>query len=215
MNASEVAAAAGAQISEESQQHVYDPPAALAKDAHVKSMAEYAKMYRASIDDPETFFGDMARQFHWETPFVSVGPKYNFNMNDGKIFIDWFQGGKTNICYNALDKHVLEGHGDEVAILWEGNEPSEDGKYTYSEVLAMVKKFANVLKTKGVKKGDTVTLYMPMVMELAVACLACARLGAIHSVVFGGFSPEAIRGRMHDAKARSHHTGPRTIPFAW
>ena len=79
----------------------------------------------------------------------------------------------------------------------------------------MVKKFANVLKAKGVKKGDTVTLYMPMVMELAVACLACARLGAIHSVVFGGFSPEAIRGRMHDAKARSHHTGPRTIPFAW
>mgnify|MGYP000072296579 CR=1 FL=1 len=194
---------ASTEPTEATQQHVYPPPAELAKNAHVKSLDEYKKMYAESIDNPEKFFGDMARDnFHWEKPFDSVGPIYNFDMTKGPIEISWFQGGKTNICYNALDKHVAEGHGSEVAILWEGNSPDEQAKHTYDEVLDQVKKFANVLKKKGIKKGDTVTLYMPMVVELAVACLACARIGAVHSVVFGGFSPEAIRGRLADAQSK-------------
>ena len=187
---------AAAEPTEATQQQVYPPPAALAKDAHVKSLDEYKAMYAESIDNPEKFFGEMARSnFYWEKPFDSVGPVYNFDMTKGPIAIDWFQGGKTNICYNALDKHVAEGHGDDVAVLWEGNSPEEQSRHTYAEMLDSVKKFANVLKKKGVGKGDTVTLYMPMVVELAVACLACARIGAVHSVVFGGFSPEAIRAR--------------------
>jgi acetyl-CoA synthetase len=194
---------AAAEPTEATQQHVYPPPAALAKDAHVKSLDEYKAMYAESIDNPEKFFGEMARSnFYWEKPFDSVGPVYNFDMTKGPIKIDWFQGGKTNICYNALDRHVAAGHGDDVAILWEGNSPDEQASHTYHDVLDAVKKFANVLKSKGVRKGDTVTLYMPMVVELAVACLACARIGAIHSVVFGGFSPEAIRGRMADAQSK-------------
>ena len=196
-------AAKAAQISEADQKHLYPPPADLAAASHCKSLDEYKAMYKKSIDNPEKFFGDMAREFHWEKPFDSVGPIYNFDMTKGPISIDWFQGGKTNICYNALDKHVAEGRGDAVAILWEGNSPDEQASYTYVEVLDLVKKFANVLKKKGVKKGDTVTVYMPMVMELAVVCLACARIGAIHSVVFGGFSPEAIRGRLADAQSKA------------
>ena len=136
----------------------------------------------------------MARQFHWEKPFDSVGPIYNFDMSKGPIKIDWFQGGTTNICYNALDRHVAAGAGDSVAILWEGNSPDEQASYTYHDVLDEVKKFANVLKSKGVKKGDTVTLYMPMVVELAFACLACARIGAVHSVVFGRVQPRGYPG---------------------
>jgi acetyl-CoA synthetase len=190
-------------VTEATQQHVYPPRADIAKDAHCKSLEEYKAMYDQSIADPEKFFGDMARsQFYWEKPFDSVGPIYNFDVSKGPISIDWFQGGKTNICYNALDKHVAEGHGSSVAILWEGNSPDEQASHTYDEILDQVKKFANVLKRKGIGKGDTVTLYMPMVVELAVACLACARIGAIHSVVFGGFSPEAIRGRLADAQSK-------------
>jgi len=195
-------AAADGGISEQDQQHVYPPPTALAAAAHVTSMDQYKAMYAESIDNPEKFFGDLAREFHWETPFTTVGPLYNFDLAKGPISIDWFQGGRTNICYNALDKHVAEGRGDATAILWEGNSPDEQAAYTYAEVLEQVKRFANVLKKKGVKKGDTVTVYMPMVMELAVVCLACARIGAVHSVVFGGFSPEAIRGRLADAQSR-------------
>lgn len=190
-------------VSEKEHQLVYPPPADLAATAHCKSLDEYKTMYKESIDNPEKFFGDMAKEFYWEKPFDSVGPIYNFDMNKGPISIDWFQGGKTNICYNALDKHVAEGRGDATAIIWEGNSPDEQASYTYVEVLDLVKKFANVLKKKGVKKGDTVTIYMPMVMELAVACLACARIGAVHSVVFGGFSPEAIRGRLADAQSKA------------
>ena len=202
MDLNDVTAKAAANVSEAGQKHLYPPPADLAANAHVKSLDEYKAMYDQSINDPETFFGDMARQFHWEKPFDSVGPIYNFDMSKGPIKIDWFQGGTTNICYNALDRHVAAGAGDSVAILWEGNSPDEQASYTYHDVLDEVKKFANVLKSKGVKKGDTVTLYMPMVVELAFACLACARIGAVHSVVFGGFSPEAIRGRMADAQSK-------------
>ena len=166
MDLSDVTAKAAANVSEAGQKHLYPPPADLAANAHVKSLDEYKAMYDQSINDPETFFGDMARQFHWEKPFDSVGPIYNFDMSKGPIKIDWFQGGTTNICYNALDRHVAAGAGDSVAILWEGNSPDEQASYTYNDVLEKVKKFANVLKSKGVKKGDTVTLYMPMVVEL-------------------------------------------------
>ena len=166
MDLNDVTAKAAANVSEAGQKHLYPPPADLAANAHVKSLDEYKAMYDQSINDPETFFGDMARQFHWEKPFDSVGPIYNFDMSKGPIKIDWFQGGTTNICYNALDRHVAAGAGDSVAILWEGNSPDEQASYTYHDVLDEVKKFANVLKSKGVKKGDTVTLYMPMVVEL-------------------------------------------------
>ena len=117
---------------------------------------------------------------------MGQGPRLQLRRRKGKVSIKWFKGGKTNITYNCLDRH-LETRGDQVAIIWEGNEPGDDRKLTYKELHEEVCKFANVLKANGVKKGDRVAIYMPMIPELAIAMLACARIGAIHSIVFGGF----------------------------
>src|SRR5690606_14730278 len=152
-----------------------------------------------SVDNPEKFWGEHAADLHW---FTKWGRVLEWNLPDAK----WFVGGKTNVCYNCIDRQIEAGLGDKVAIVWEG-EPLEDGgkplvrKLTYSDLLTEVSKFANVLKSLGVKKGDVVTIYMPMVPELAIAMLACARIGAPHSIIFGGFSATAIRDRVEDGKS--------------
>ncbi|MBW1990285.1 MAG: acetate--CoA ligase, partial [Deltaproteobacteria bacterium] len=159
------------------------------------------KHYDQSIDDPETFWGTMAKELFWYEPPKKI-LEYNFDVTKGDVFHTWFEGGKTNACYNCVDRHVQAGKGGKRAIVWQG-EPDEDTKtLTYAELLEQVKRFANVLKKMGVKKGDCVTLYMPMVWQLPVALLACARIGAMHSVVFGGFSSEALAQRIQESESK-------------
>lgn len=176
------------------QPRMFEPPKDFSAKAHIKSFDEYKRMYDRSIKDPEGFWGEVAQQFHWEKRWTKVR-EYDFR---DKISIKYFQGGRTNICYNALDRH-LEKRGDQVAFFWEGNDIGEDAKITYRQLHAEVCKFANVLKSFGVKKGDRVSIYMPMILELPIAMLACARIGAIHSIVFGGFSPDSLGDRIVDS----------------
>lgn len=160
-------------------------------------------MWRQSLDDPETFWGNMAKNFYWQTPFEKVGPEYNYHRSKGPIDIKWFIGGKTNISYNCLDKQIQEGNGEKVAMLYESNDVDDPASrpFTYQQMYEMVCQTANALKAIGVKKGDRVTVYLPMSVELPVVMLACARIGAVHSVVFGGFSDTALAGRICDAQS--------------
>src|SRR6201996_2538766 len=170
---------------------VFPPPEGFAEKAHVKSLAEYETLYRKSIDDPESFWGDIAKELHWFTPWSKV--------LDWKLPVaKWFVDGKLNLCYNCVDRHALGAARDKVAILWEG-EPGEVRRLTYSELHREVQRFANVLKDRGIRKGDRVAIYMGMTPELAIALLACARIGAIHSVIFGGFAANALVDRINDA----------------
>ena len=178
----------------------YIPPETLSTAAHVPSMDAYRQQYALSIADPEAFWAEVADSFHWYKKW-DVVRAYNYDMDQGPISIRWFEGAKTNIAYNCIDRH-LKSRGDQVAIIWEGNEPGEDAQLTYKELHEQVCKFANVLKSRGVKKGDCVSIYMPMIPELAIAMLACARIGAIHSIVFGGFSAEALADRIVDSACR-------------
>ena len=177
---------------------MFAPPKAFSERAHVKSLKQYREMYLRSIDDPEGFWGEVAEGFHWQKRWTKVR---EFDFKD-KIAIRYFIGGKTNICYNALDRH-LGLRGNQVAILWEGNEPGEDDLLTYNQLHAAVCQFANVLKSFGVKKGDRVSIYMPMIKELPIAMLACARIGAVHSIVFGGFSPDSLSDRIVDSQCET------------
>ena len=180
----------------------FAPPAEFAAQAHVKSMAEYEALHARSIAEPEAFWAEMAADLHWFKPWDTV---LEWNLPDAK----WFVGAQTNLCYNCIDRQIDAGLGDKVAIVWESESVEEgpDGgpavlKLTYNHLLERVSRFANVLKSKGVKKGDVVTIYMGMVPELAVAMLACARIGAVHSIIFGGFSAQAIRDRVEDGKSK-------------
>jgi acetyl-CoA synthetase len=179
---------------------MFQPSPEFRERAWIKSYEQYKEMYDRSIKDPDGFWGEMAEQFHWYKKWDKV-QSHNFDRRSGRIFLEWFKGAKTNITVNALDRH-LEQRGDQVAIIWEGNEPSESRKLTYRELHTDVCKFANVLKQNGVKKGDRVSLYMQMIPELAVAMLACARIGAIHSIVFGAFSPDSLSDRITDSTCR-------------
>jgi len=171
---------------------VFPPPEEFAKQAHIKSLAEYQKMYQRSVTDPEGFWADAARELHWFRPWTKV---LDWNLPWAK----WFVGGRINLCYNCVDRHVMNGLADKTAILWEG-EPGEVRKLTFGELHAEVQKFANVLKGLGIKKGDRVAVYMGMTPELAIAILACARIGAVHSVIFGGFAANAIVDRVNDSQ---------------
>ncbi|KAF1527204.1 Acetyl-coenzyme A synthetase, cytoplasmic, partial [Eudyptula albosignata] len=145
------------------------------------------------------FWGDVAKEFYWKSQHVGPFLKYNFDVTKGKIFIEWMKGATTNICYNLLDRNVNEKKlGDKIAFYWEGNEPGDSVKITYSELLHEVCQFANVLRSQGMKKGDRVSIYMPMILELVVAMLACARIGALHSIVFAGFSADSLCDRILD-----------------
>ncbi len=177
---------------------LFQPTESFQQKAWISSFEQYKAMYDRSINDPEGFWAEQAQQFHWFKKWEKV-LNYNYDRRQGKINIQWFIGAKTNITYNALDRH-LEKRGDQVAIIWEGNDPSECRKITYRQLHADVCRFANVLKASGVKKGDRVSLYMQMIPELAVAMLACARIGAIHSIVFGAFSPDALADRCNDSE---------------
>ena len=175
----------------------YYPPKSFSDKAWLKNIDEYKAMYDRSIKDPEGFWGEIAEGFYWKEKWGKVW-SHNYDRREGEIDIKWFEGGKTNISYNCIDRH-LETRGDQRAIIWEGNEPTEDAVFTYKQVSEQVNKFSNVLKGLGVKKGDRVSLYMPMIPELAFSMLACARIGAIHSIVFGGFSAEALKDRIIDS----------------
>ena len=178
------------------------PEAFLAsRQTYIKDFDEYKTMYERSIRDPEGFWGEIAKQFHWEVPFTKV-VDFNFKSTNGKIFSRWFEGGKTNICYNALDRHVKAGHGGQIAMYHESNEEGEElPSWTYAQMLAEVEKMGSWLLAQGVKPGDKVSIFMPMVPQLPIAMLACARIGAVHSVVFGGFSAEALANRLVDAQS--------------
>ncbi len=166
---------------------VYQPCDRVRTESHVSSMDDYRAMYKESVDEPAKFWGRIADQFHWDAkPSVEKFLEYNFDCTKGPVSIKWMQGAKTNLSYNCLDRH-LEKNGSRVAFYWEGNDPRDEGQITYAQLHKEVCKFANVLKSKGAKKGDRVAIYMPMVSELVVAMLACARIGAVHSIVFGGY----------------------------
>ena len=183
-----------------SDREFYNPPEDISRKAYFQNMNQYTEMYNRSIEDPEKFWAEEADKFVWFKKWDQVR-KYNYNVKNGPISIEWFKGGKTNITSNCLDRH-LETRADQTAIIWEGNEPGTNRTLTYRELHEQVSKFANVLKKRGVGKGDRVTIYMPMVVELAVAMLACARIGAVHSIVFGGFSATALGERIHDSSSK-------------
>ena len=160
-------------------------------------MDSYQKRYQDSISDPEIFWAEDAQRLDWIQPWSQVR-KFDFASGE----IEWFRGGKLNASYNCIDRHVKSGHGNETAIIWEGNDPNQSRKFTYNNLLKEVSQFANALKLLGVEKGDRVCIYMQMVPELAFAVLACARIGAVHSVVFGAFSSDSLRDRINDSECK-------------
>ncbi|WP_339488141.1 acetate--CoA ligase [Pseudomonas sp. RL_5y_Pfl2_70] len=174
------------------------PKADAVRRAAQLSQDDYQRLYRESIEHPSTFWAEQARRFlDWSTPWQTV---QRYDLKTGEAA--WFAGGKLNVSYNCIDRH-LEKRGDQTAILWEGDDPAESTQITYSKLHHHVCRLANVLKSRGVKKGDRICIYMPMIPEAAYAMLACARIGAIHSVVFGGFSPDSLRDRILDADCRT------------
>jgi acetyl-CoA synthetase len=172
---------------------IYDVPAEWTKRAHIGD-AKYREMYAASVKDPNAFWAEQAKRLDWYKAPTKIK---NTSFDPHNVSIKWFEDGTLNCAYNCVDRH-LEKRGDQTAIIWEGDDPKDDKKITYRQLHAEVCRFANVLKAQGVKKGDRVTIYMPMIPEAAYAMLACARIGAVHSVIFGGFSPDSIAGRIED-----------------
>jgi len=175
---------------------IFDVPAEISANALVDD-AKYQQMYAASIDDPEQFWGAHGKRLDWMSPYSKVK---NTHYGKDDVSIKWYEDGTLNASVNCIDRH-LQKRGDQVAIIWEGDEPSDDAKITYRQLHEEVCRFANVLKARQVKKGDRVTIYMPMIPEATYAMLACARIGAVHSVVFGGFSPDALAGRILDCES--------------
>jgi len=178
------------------EKRLFPPPKEFTARAYIKSRADYEKIYDKSINDPEAFWSEIASELHWFKKWTKINEE---DFKEAKVA--WFLGGKLNVSYNCLDRHLGTPSENKVALIWQG-EPEEDvRKFTYKELHAEVCRFANVLKKKGVKKGDRVTLYLPMIPELPIAMLACARIGAIHSIVFGGFSSDSLRDRILDCKS--------------
>jgi acetyl-CoA synthetase len=175
---------------------IYNVPAQWKSRAYADD-AKYQEMYARSLKDPDGFWAGEGKRIDWIKPFTKVK---NTSFDSHNVSIKWFEDGTLNVAYNCVDRH-LEKRGEQVALLWEGDDPKEDKKITYRQLHAEVCRFANVLKARGVKKGDRVTIYMPMIPEAAISMLACARIGAVHSVVFGGFSPDSLAGRIEDCKS--------------
>jgi acetyl-CoA synthetase len=193
---------------------IYDVPAEWKKRAWLDD-AKYLEMYARSIKDPNGFWAEQAKRIHWYKAPTKIK---NTTYGPPDVSIKWFEDGTTNCAYNCIDRH-LEKRGDQVAIIWEGDDPKDDKRITYRQLHSEVCRFANVLKKLGVKKGDRVTIYLPMIPEAAYAMLACARIGAVHSVVFGGFSPDSLAGRIDDCRSKLVITadegirGGRKIPL--
>ena len=181
----------------------------LSKEAHVKSLDHYNHEYNQSIQDQNQFWEEKAERINWYKKWDSIG---SFDYSNG--IIKWFEGASLNASYNCLDRHVESGNGDRTALIWEGNNPEEDKHFSYNDLLIEVKKFSNVLLKLGVEKGDRVCLYMQMIPQLPVAMLACARIGAVHSVVFGAFSSDSLRDRINDSSCKiliTQDTGVRGV----
>ena len=175
----------------------YEPNAELTKRAHISSIEDYKRMYDDSIKNPESFWEGQADRISWSRKWNKV---WDWDFDDA--YIKWFEGAKLNACYNCIDRHVEDGYGEDIGLIWEGNDPNESKKYTYNELLAQVQLAGNALKNLGIEKGDRVCIYMQMVPELAIAVLACARIGAIHSVVFGAFAPDSLEARINDSECK-------------
>ncbi len=181
------------------EKRVFNPPEEFVKDAYIKSMEEYEKLWERSINDPQAFWGEMAeKHIDWFKKWDGPVEEYSFKDD---IYVRYFAGGKLNITYNCLDRHLKTWRKNKAALIFQGEPLDESITYTYQELYREVCKFANVLKKLGVKKGDRVAIYLPMIIELPVAMLACARIGAIHSIVFGGFSADALKDRIQDCEA--------------
>ena len=177
-------------------EQVYEVPADWEKRAYIDA-DKYAAMYARSIADPDGFWAEHGKRIDWFKPFTKVK---HTSFDPHNVSIKWFEDGVTNVAHNCIDRHLAR-RGDQIAIIWEGDDPKDDRKITYRELHAEVSRFANVLKAHGARRGDRITIYLPMIPEAAYAMLACARIGAIHSVVFGGFSPDSLAGRIEDAKS--------------
>ncbi|MGP8170247.1 acetate--CoA ligase [Rhodoblastus sp.] len=176
---------------------IYPVPAEWESRAFIND-AKYKEMYARSVSDPDGFWAEQAKRIDWIKPFTKVK---DTSFDTHNVYIKWFEDGTTNLSMNCIDRHLAK-RGDQVAIIWEGDNPAESKHITYKQLHEEVCRYANVLKAKGVGKGDTVTIYMPMIPETAYAMLACARIGAVHSVVFGGFSPDSLAGRIGDCKSK-------------
>ncbi|MEO1649779.1 MAG: acetate--CoA ligase [Pseudomonadota bacterium] len=176
---------------------VYPVPAEWAARAWI-DQAKYQEMYERSIADPEGFWGEMGKRIDWMKPYTQVK---NTTFGPGEVDIKWYADGTLNVCVNCVDRHLRD-RGDQTAIIFEGDDPTNDEEITYRQLYERVCKFANVMKANGVRKGDRVTIYMPMIPEAAYAMLACARLGAVHSIVFGGFSPDSLAGRIEGCESK-------------
>jgi acetyl-CoA synthetase len=176
---------------------IYNVPAEWASRAWFDN-TKYLAMYKRSVDDPNQFWGEMGKRVDWIKPYTRVK---NTSFAQDNVFIKWYEDGTLNVAVNCIDRH-LKTRGDQIAIIWEGDDPTDDEKISYRQLHERVCKFANVLKANGAKKGDRVTIYLPMIPEAAYAMLACARIGAVHSVVFGGFSPDSLAGRIVDADSK-------------
>jgi len=180
-----------------SQVHVHNVTKKWAERAHLDKQ-KYEAMYKASIDDPEAFWAEQGKRLHWSKPYTQV-KDVSYDAKD--LHIKWFYDGELNVCYNCVDRHLAD-KAEQTAIIWEGDDPADEKTLTYAELHLGVSRFANILKEMGVQKGDVVTIYMPMIVEASLAMLACARIGAVHSVVFGGFSPDALAGRIEDCQSK-------------
>ncbi|MAH17257.1 MAG: acetate--CoA ligase [Euryarchaeota archaeon] len=176
---------------------VFPPSKAASEQAHISSLAEYQQLYDRSVADPEGFWAGEAERISWSRKWDRVR-----DCDYRTARIAWFEGGKLNACYNCVDRHVEAGHGDAIAIIWEGNDPDESQSFTYAELHTEVQKAANALKALGVGKGDRVCIYLQMVPELAIAMLACTRIGAVHSIVFGAFSADSLVSRINDSECK-------------
>ncbi|MBV9464047.1 MAG: acetate--CoA ligase [Verrucomicrobiae bacterium] len=176
------------------EQRKFKPPAEFSAKAHIGSLAQYRKLYNESIKSPDKFWSRVAKELHWFKPWKKT-------LEWKEPFAKWFVGGKTNLCFNCVDRHAQSWRRNKVAIIWEG-EPGDVRNIPYASLHRQVSQFANVLKSLGVRKGDRVIIYMPLVPEAVFAMLACARIGAVHSVIFGGFSSEAVKDRIHDSEAK-------------
>ena len=177
--------------------NTFNPQPKISERAHISSLEQYGELYKRSINDPTEFWEEIAQRLDWYKPWNKVR---EFDFVNGEI--EWFSGGELNACYNCIDRHINEGHGEDIAIIWEGNDPNQSRKFSYNDLLKEVSQFANALKELGVQKGDRVCLYMQMIPELAIAVLACARIGAVHSVVFGAFSSDSLRDRINDSECK-------------
>ncbi|MFT4690562.1 MAG: acetyl-CoA synthetase [Limisphaerales bacterium] len=177
---------------------VYNPPASVSEVSHVKSLDDYRALYKKSIEDPDAFWTEEAERLKWVKKWDKL-QEWDFHTAE----IKWFLGSKINASYNCVDRHVEDGNGDRIAILWEGNAPSESRSITYAELQSDVQKAANALKNLGITKGDRVCIYLQMIPELAVAVLACARIGAVHSVVFGAFTADSLVTRINDSGCKA------------